>query len=82
MTKVWNLQWDLHTEGRSWFKINNLALALGMALKFYSSVAKGLKIKVRKSFGLILMTVEVTRGKLEGAFLPPPPPPTHTPHLE
>ena len=27
-------------EGWSWFNINNLGLALGMVLKFYSSVAK------------------------------------------
>ena len=27
-------------EGWSWFSINNLGLALGMVLKFYSSVAK------------------------------------------
>ena len=31
-----------------WFKFNNLELALGMALKFYTSVAKGLKLKVRE----------------------------------
>ena len=30
----------------SWFKFNNLGLVLGMALKFYTSVAKGLKLKV------------------------------------
>ena len=30
----------------SWFKFNNLGLALGMDLKFYGSVAKGLKLKV------------------------------------
>ena len=29
--------------GWSWFKFNNLGLALGMALKFYTSMAKGLK---------------------------------------
>ena len=28
-------------EGRSWFKFNNLGLGLGIALKFYTSVAKG-----------------------------------------
>ena len=27
-------------EGWSWFNVNNLGLALGMTLKFYSSVAK------------------------------------------
>ena len=42
-------------EGCSWFKVNNLGLALGMALKFYISVAKRWKLKVKK-YG----------GKLEG----------------
>ena len=28
-------------EGCSWFKFNNLGLALGMALKFYTKVARG-----------------------------------------
>ena len=27
----------------SWFKYNNLGLAIDMALKFYTSVGKGLK---------------------------------------
>ena len=35
-----------------------------MALKFYASVAKELKIKVRIFSGLILRFVEVTREKL------------------
>ena len=35
-------------EGWSWFNVNNFGLALGMALKFYSSVAKRLKLKVKK----------------------------------
>ena len=30
----------------SWFKFNNLGLALGMAFKFYSIVVKGLKLKL------------------------------------
>ena len=47
-------------EGWSWFKFNNLGLALGMALRFYTSVAKGSKLKVRKFFGLILTFVKVT----------------------
>ena len=34
------------------FKFNNLGLALGTKLKFYNSVAKGLKLKVRKFWGL------------------------------
>ena len=52
--------------------MNNLGLALGMTLKFYISVAKGLKLKVRRFCGLSLMFVEVTGEKLVGgAFLPP-----------
>ena len=35
-------------EGWSWFKFNNWRLVLGMAMIFYRSVAKGLKLKVRK----------------------------------
>ena len=35
-------------KGWSFFKFNNLGLALVMALKFYTSVAKGLKLKARK----------------------------------
>ena len=38
-------------EGWLWFNVNNLGLALGMALTFYSSVAKRLKLKVKKSLG-------------------------------
>ena len=38
-------------EGWSWFNVNNLGLALGMALKFYSNVAKRLKLKVKKCEG-------------------------------
>ena len=54
----------------SWFKFNNLGLALGTNLKFYTSVAKRLKLKVRKFWGLISTFVEVTGEKLvAGAFL-------------
>ena len=35
------------------FKFNNSGLALGVTLKFYISVAKWLKLKVRKFLGLI-----------------------------
>ena len=57
----------------SWFKFNNLGLALGANLKFYTSVAK--RLKVRKFSGLILTFLEVTEEKLVGgmAFLSPPP---------
>ena len=33
---------------KNYLFLNNLGLALGIALKFYTSVAKGLKLKVRK----------------------------------
>ena len=32
---------------RALFKFNNLGLALGMSLKFYTTVAQGLKLKVK-----------------------------------
>ena len=49
----------------SWFKYKNLGPLLGMALKVYSGVAKGLKLKVRKNWGLISTFTEqklVTEG--------------------
>ena len=51
-------------------KINNLGLAVDMALKFYASLAKWLKLKVIKFWGLIVTFVEVTGEKPEK---PPPP---------
>ena len=51
---------------------NNLGLALGTKLKSYTSVAKGLKLKVRKFWGLIPTFVEVTGEKLVGGVCPPP----------
>ena len=54
-----------------------------MALKFYTSVTKGLKQKLTKFRGLIPKFVEVTEEKLVGdgfyppthpSLLPPPPP--------
>ena len=47
----------------SWFKFNNLGLAPGSNLKFYNSLSKGLKLKVRKFWGLIPTFVEVTGEK-------------------
>ena len=62
-------------EGWSWFKFNNLGLAPGTNLKFHTSVVKGLKLKVRKFWGLIPTIVEVTREKLvRGPFCPTPHP--------
>ena len=52
-------------EGWSWFKFNNLGLTLGTNLKFYTSLSKGLKLKVSKFWGLILTFVEVTGEKLD-----------------
>ena len=64
----------------SWFKFNNLGLALGTNVKFYTSVTKGLKLKVRMFCGLILTFIEVTGEKLVGGTFPPLPPPS--PHTE
>ena len=51
---------------------NNFGLALGMNLKFYISVVKGSKLKVRKFYGLIPTFVEVTGEKVvRGPFWPP-----------
>ena len=57
-----------------------MGLELGMTLKFYTSVTKGLKLKVRKFFGLLSTFLEVTAEKLVrmgeggGGFLQTPPP--------
>ena len=60
----------------SWFKFKNLGLKLGTNLKLYSSVAKGLKLKVQRFWGLLPTFVEVTGEKVVGRlFCPPPPPP-------
>ena len=40
-------------------KFNNLGLALSIALKLYTSVVTGLKVKVWMFLGLISMVVEV-----------------------
>ena len=51
-------------EGWSWFKFNNLTLALGTNLKFYTSVAKKFKLKVRMIGRLIPTFGEVSEEKL------------------
>ena len=53
-------------EGCSWFKFNNLGLALGVALKFYRNVIKGLKLRVRKFKRLIPTFVKVTGEIVRG----------------
>ena len=51
--------------GVSWFKFNNFGLPLGTNLKFYTSVEKRVKLKVRKFLGIILTFAEVTEEKLD-----------------
>ena len=59
-------------EGWSWFKFNNLELALGTNSKCFTSVTNVLKLKVRKFWGLIRTFLEVTGEKLVGGKKPPP----------
>ena len=62
-------------EWPSWFNVNHMGLATGLALKSYASVAKELKLKVRKCWGLIPTFEEVTGEKLLGrVFFAPSPP--------
>ena len=61
-------------EGWCWFKFNNLGLALGANFTFYTSLSKGLKLKVRKFCVLSPAFVEGTWEKRVGGLLPPPPP--------
>ena len=59
-------------EGYSWFKFNKLVLTLVMALTFYTSLAKVLKLKARCFWGLIPALVEVTgKQTATGCFLLP-----------
>ena len=51
---------------------NNLGLALAANLKLCTSVAIGLKLKVRKFWGPNHTFVEVPGGKLVGGVFPPP----------
>ena len=59
-------------EGWSWFKFSNLGLALGITLKFYTSVARRLKLKFRKFWGAKSYVCRSYRGKTSsgegGAF--------------
>ena len=60
-------------KGWSWFKFNNLVQALDASLKVYTSVAKRLKLKVKKFLRLIPTFPEVTEEKVVGGtFLPLP----------
>ena len=67
------------SEEWSWFKLNNLGLALGIALKLYASVVKGLKIKVKSSWGAISNVSRSYKGKTgRGTLCSTPPPPPHS----
>ena len=55
---------------------NNLRLAQGTNLRFYTSLLKGLQLKVRKFLRLVPTFIEVTGEKLVGGASPPP-----LPHL-
>ena len=60
----------------SWFKFNNLGLAIVTILKFYTIVSKGLKLKDRKFLGLLLVFAKETRKKMVrggGLFASPHP---------
>ena len=52
----------------SWFRVGNLGLILDMARIFYRSVAKGLKIKIRKFWMLIPTFGEVLGETLVGGW--------------
>ena len=54
----------------SWLKVNNFGLGLVIALKLYTSVTKGLKLNVRKFWGVIPTFLEVAGEKLVGGFPP------------
>ena len=60
MTEGLDQKNNFFLEGWSWFKFNNLGLSLGMGLKFYTNVAKRIKVKVRKFLGLTPTFAEIT----------------------
>ena len=64
-------------EGCFRFKFNDLGPAVGMALRFYSSMVKGLKLEVRKFWRLNLAFVGVSVEKLVEYFASLPPPASH-----
>ena len=70
--RIW-LEKPLFLRGGLGFKFSNLGLALGRNWKLYTSVAKRLKLKVRKFWWLVPTFVEATGEKLLwGTFLGPP----------
>ena len=48
-------------------------MAPGIALKFYTGVAKRLKLKFRKFFGLIRASAKLARIKMVGEIFEPHP---------
>ena len=50
-----------------------MGLAIAMSLKFYISVARRLKLKFKKFWGLVPTFLEVTGEKLVGGLFAPPP---------
>ena len=61
-----DLTWKTAFLGVVLVQIQYMGLTLVTNLKFYTSVAKGLKLRVRKFWGLIHNFVEVTQEKLVG----------------
>ena len=59
-------------EELSWLNFNNLGLELDINLKFYTSVANLLKLKVKKFWRLIITFVKSTWVKLVRALPSPP----------
>ena len=52
--------------GHFWFKINNLELALDMAMKFYANLAKRSKLKFRNFEEINPLFVDITNEKMVG----------------
>ena len=60
-----------HFEGWSLSRFNHFGLALRIALKFYTSVAKRLNLKIRKFWGLIAVFKRYWGKTGRGTFLSP-----------
>ena len=60
-----------HFEGSSLSRFNHFGLALRIALKFYTSVAKRLNLKIRKFWGLIAVFKRYWGKTGRGTFCPP-----------
>ena len=72
--RIWSENTLFFRGGCCWFKFNNLELALTMALKFYISVGKGLKLKFKKFWGTNSYVSRSYKGKtVRGPFCSPSP---------